>query len=77
MTKPINWKKGDIFTERFELPHHRFEWSLASFDVHDKATLTGMDIEVVQVGGDQSALMTIEQFMRSYSFVRRPETQAE
>lgn len=76
MTKPINWKKGDIFTERFELPHHRLEWALASFDVHDKATLTGMDIEVEQVGGDQSELMTIEQFMRSYLFVRRPETQA-
>ncbi len=77
MTKPINWKQGDIFTERFELPHHRLEWALGSFDVHDKATLTGIDIEIAQVGGDQSALMTIEQFMRSYVFVRRAETPAE
>lgn len=77
MTKPINWEQGDIFTERFELPHHRLEWALGSFDVHDKATLTGIDIEIAQVGGDQSALMTIEQFMRSYVFVRRAETPAE
>lgn len=77
MAKPINWKQGDIFTERFELPHHRLEWALASFDVHDKATLTGIDIEIEQVGGDQTALMTIEQFMRSYVFVRRAETPAE
>lgn len=77
MTKPINWEKGDIFTERFELPHHRLEWALGSFDVHDKAALTGIDIEIEQVGGDQSALMTIEQFMRSYVFVRRAETPAE
>jgi len=77
MAKPINWKKGDIFTERFELPHHRLEWSLASFDVHDKAALTGIDIEIEQVGGDQTALMTIEQFMRSYVFVRHAETPAE
>lgn len=77
MTKPINWKSGDIFTERFELPHHRLEWALGSFDVHDKAALTGIDIEIAQVGGDQSALMTIEQFMRSYVFVRRAETPAE
>ena len=80
MAKPINWKKGDIFTERFELPHYRLEWALASFDVHDKATLTGIDIEIEQVGGDHApatSLMTIEQFMRSYVFVRRPETPAE
>ncbi|WP_096427186.1 hypothetical protein [Pseudomonas putida] len=79
MGKPINWVLGDIFTEnpKFSLPHQRREWFLKSMDVSDKATLQGVDIEIERVNAHQTELMTIEQFMRRYVFVRRAETPAE
>jgi len=78
MAKPINWKKGDIFTERFELPHKRREWFLKSMDVHNLDTLQGVDIEIERVNANQTELLTLEQFMRSYLFVRHaPQTPAE
>lgn len=81
MTRPINWKRGDIFTEsaKTTLPHQRREWFIKSLDVGDRETLTGMDIEIERVNANLTELMTIEQFMRRYVFVRRgelPEPQA-
>ncbi|QSL90440.1 hypothetical protein [Pseudomonas atacamensis] len=79
MTKPINWKRGDVFTEnpRFTLVHQRREWVLNTLDVADHESLRGVDVEIQAAGTDDSELMTIQQFMAGYVFVRRPQSTAE
>lgn len=78
MTKPINWKRGDIFSEnpKFTLQHMRREWFIKAMDVSDRDTLTGIDIEIERVNANRTELLTIEQFMRSYVFVRHADADA-
>lgn len=80
MSKPINWMRGDIFTEnpRFTLLHQRREWTLSVIDVVDADALTGLDVEIQRVGAGDNVqeLMSIQQFMAGYVFVRRPQSPA-
>lgn len=78
MTKPANWKRGDVFTEnpRFTLLHQQREWFIKDIDELD-GSLSELDVEIERVNANQNQLMTIQQFMRGYVFVRHAETPAE
>lgn len=79
MAKPINWRRGDIFTEnpRFTLIHQRREWVLNTIDVADHESLRGVDVEIQALGTEDTELMSFEQFTAGYVFVRRPQSTAE
>ena len=74
MTKPINWKLGDVFISnpRVTLPHKRRKWILDSLDVADLDSLTGMDVLLRSPNTTTTELMTLKQFMAQYVFHERP-----
>lgn len=78
MTKPANWKRGDVFREnpKFTLLHQQREWFIK--DIDDlTGPLSELNIEIERVSAYQTQLMTIQQFMRGYVFVRHAETPAK
>lgn len=79
MTRPANWKPGDIFSEspKLTLPHLRREWFIKEMDaIGAGGDLTGLNIEIERVNANRTELLTIEQFQRTYVFVRHAETAA-
>lgn len=74
MTKPINWKLGDIFQDnpRITLPHKRRKWILDSLDVSDLENLTGVDVQIRSPNTTTTELLTLKQFMARYAFFERP-----
>jgi len=79
MTRPVNWKLGDIFSEspKLTLAHLRREWFIKEMDaVSAGGDLTGLNIEIERVNANRTELLTIEQFQRTYVFVRHAQTEA-
>ena len=74
MSKPINWKLGDVFIDnpRFTLPHKQRKWVLDSLDVSDLDNLTGMDVQIRSPNTSTTELLTLKQFMSHYVFHSRP-----
>lgn len=74
MTKPINWKLGDVFQDnpRFTLPHKCRKWLLDSLDISDLENLTGMDVQIRSPNTTTTELLTLKQFMAQYVFHSRP-----
>lgn len=76
MSKPINWKSGDIFISnpRVTLAHQCRKWVLDSFDVADLDSLTGMDVQLKSPNTTTTELLTLKLFMAQYVFFERPPT---
>lgn len=74
MTKPINWKLGDVFQDnpRITLPHKRRKWILDMLDVSDWATLTGIDVQIRSPNTSTTELWSLTSFMARYVFLERP-----
>lgn len=74
MSKPINWKLGDVFISnpRVTLPHKVRKWILDSLDVTDLEKLHGVDVQLRSPNTTTTELMTLKQFMAGYLFLRRP-----
>lgn len=77
MSKPINWKLGDVFQDnpRVTLPHKRRKWLLDSLDISDLENLSGMDVQIRSPNTTTTELMTLKQFMAKYVFLERPVTE--
>ena len=74
MSKPINWKLGDVFQDnpRFTLPHKCRKWLLDSLDISDMENLSGMDVQIRSPNTTTTELLTLKQFMAQYVFHSRP-----
>ncbi|WP_219097724.1 hypothetical protein [Pseudomonas sp. UMAB-40] len=74
MSKPINWKLGDVFQDnpRITLPHKCRKWILDSLDISDLANLSGMDVQIRSPNTTTTELLTLKQFMAQYVFHSRP-----
>lgn len=74
MSKPINWKLGDVFIDnpRFTLTHKQRKWVLDSLDVSDLENLSGMDVQIRSPNTTTTELLTLKQFMNQYVFHSRP-----
>lgn len=74
MTKPINWKLGDVFASnpRVTLPNKCRKWLLDSLDISDMENLSGMDVQLRSPNTVTTELMTLKQFMTQYVFHSRP-----
>lgn len=74
MSKPINWKAGDVFISnpRITLPHQRRKWLLDFLDLSDLDNLTGVDVQIRSPNTTTTELMTLKQFMAQYVFLERP-----
>lgn len=66
MTKPVNWKLGDVFQDnpRITLPHKCCKWLLDS--------LSGTDVEIRSPNTTTTELLSLTQFMARYVFHSRP-----
>jgi hypothetical protein len=74
MSKPINWKLGDVFQDnpRVTLPHKCRKWLLDSLDISDLENLSGMDVQIRSPNTTTTELLTLKQFMAQYVFLERP-----
>lgn len=74
MTKPVNWVQGDVFTEnpKFTLPHMRREWFIRDMEELG-GSYAATNIEIERVNANRTELLTIEQFLRGYVFVRHAD----
>jgi hypothetical protein len=74
MSKPINWKLGDVFQDnpRVTLPHKCRKWLLDSLDISDLENLSGMDVQIRSPNTTTTELLTLKQFMAQYVFHSRP-----
>lgn len=74
MSKPINWKEGDVFISnpRITLPHQCRKWLLDFLDLSDLDNLTGVDVQIRSPNTTTTELMTLKQFMAQYVFLERP-----
>lgn len=74
MSKPINWKLGDVFISnpRITLPHKSRKWILDSLDVSDLENLSGIDVQIRSPNTTTTELLTLKQFMAQYVFHKRP-----
>lgn len=74
MTKPINWRPGDVFVSnpRVTLPHKSRKWLLDYLDVSDLENLSGMDVQIRSPNTTTTELLTLKQFMAQYVFLERP-----
>ena len=70
MTKPINWKMGDVFQESG--PNKSRKWILDSLDVSDWTCLRGIDVQIRSPNTTTTELLSLELFMTSYVFIERP-----
>lgn len=74
MSRPINWKPGDVFISnpRVTLPHKCRKWLLDYLDVSDLENLSGMDVQLRSPNTTATELLTLKQFMAQYVFLERP-----
>ena len=74
MSKPINWKLGDVFISnpRITLPHKSRKWILDSLDISDLENLSGIDVQIRSPNTTTTELLTLKQFMAQYVFHKRP-----